>query len=101
MTAWFSLSAKLSLDSGFSDSSESGTRAAKEDGGRKLKSAVVHETHALTNSSKMHHVSKVYFYSVSDILQDSSTDQSFVDPSAPSTPRISAPASELTTLTCW
>ena len=75
--------------------------------GRKLKSAVVHETHALSNSSKMHHVSKVYFYSVSDILQESGReyeDREEMEPihpsdqhptSNPSTPRISAPVSEL------
>ena len=104
------LSGKLSLDSGFSDSSDTNPGRRKDQAtGRKLKSAVVHETHALNNSNKMHHVSKVYFYSVSDILQDSSQaygpaaeddgppppDPLRPDSSAPSTPRISAPASEL------
>ena len=85
---------------------EEGRRREGEEG-RKLKSAVVHETHALSNSSKMHHVSKVYFYSVSDILQESGReyeDREEMEPihlsdqhptSNPSTPRISAPVSEL------
>merc|ERR1711949_93751 len=43
-----------------------GDSAAQE---RRLKSSVVHETHA-TKDSKLHHVSKVYFYSVSELLQE-------------------------------
>ena len=55
------VSHKLSLDSGFSDSSEyqHHHHQRKEEEKRKLQSAVVHETHALNNSNKMHHVSKV------------------------------------------
>ena len=69
-----------SLDSGFSDYSDGkeaggggggggGDSAAQE---RRLKSSVVHETHA-TKDSKLHHVSKVYFYSVSELLQEGDT----------------------------
>ena len=61
-----------SLDSGFSDFSDckDGSDSADK---RRLKSSVVHETHA-TKDSKLHHISKVYFYSVSDLLQDQSTE---------------------------
>ena len=61
-----------SLDSGFSDFSDckDGSESADK---RRLKSSVVHETHA-TKDSKLHHISKVYFYSVSDLLQDQSTE---------------------------
>ena len=61
-----------SLDSGFSDFSDckEGSESADK---RRLKSSVVHETHA-TKDSKLHHISKVYFYSVSDLLQDQSTE---------------------------
>ena len=37
--------------------------------GRKIKSSVVHETHAINSLNKLQHVSKVYFYSVADVLQ--------------------------------
>ncbi len=78
---------------------------------------MVHESHALTgSSSRMHHVSKVYFYSVSDVLRDAASSSSSSDcganhaaaerkrtsdeeeegeersSSCPSTPRISAAA---------
>ena len=130
------LSQKSSLDSGFSDSSDSHQRRPEEEeeeGGRRssqqskpasggrgrLKSAVVHESHALTgSSSRMHHVSKVYFYSVSDVLRDAAgsdtaekmtacdteeprslIERQYASPipsgggdSGPSTPRISAAA---------
>jgi hypothetical protein len=86
------LSQKSSLDSGFSDSSDShqhqqlqqqqpledthGLQVGFGSRGR-LKSAVVHESHALTgSSSRMHHVSKVYFYSVSDVLRDAASSSS-------------------------
>jgi hypothetical protein len=128
------LSQKSSLDSGFSDSSDShqhqhqqlqqqqppedtnGLQVGFGSRGR-LKSAVVHESHALTgSSSRMHHVSKVYFYSVSDVLRDAASSSSSSDcgashaaaerkrtsdaeeegeersSSCPSTPRISAAA---------
>lgn len=90
-----------SLDSGFSDYSDS-TKDQSIDNcsDRRLKSSVVHETHANKDSSKFHHVSKVYFYSVSDILQDSSTEyedhltllknESASHHSNPTTPRISS-----------
>ena len=90
-----------SLDSGFSDYSDS-TKDQSIDNcsDRRLKSSVVHETHANKDSSKLHHVSKVYFYSVSDILQDSSTEfedhltllknESASHHSNPTTPRISS-----------
>jgi len=56
-----------SVDSGFSDHSDCRETSQEVH----LKSAVVHETHS--NRDKLHHVSKVYFYSVSDILQNSSS----------------------------
>ena len=58
------------MDSGFSDFSDCVTR---EQGEARLKSAVVHETHSVRDSSRLHHVSKVYFYSISDILQQHSS----------------------------
>ena len=76
-----------SLDSGFSDFSDNSKEQNIEQNNntslsvqnnnnqdRALKSSVVHETHANQDSSKHHHISKVYFYSVSDILQNSSTE---------------------------
>ena len=64
-----------SLDSGFSDYSDSKDLVGENSSERRaeLKSSVVHETHA-TKDSKLHHVSKVYFYSVSDLLRDNSTE---------------------------
>ena len=93
-----------SLDSGFSDFSDSKDTHYKSDDkalgdkAQRMKSSVVHETHA-TKDSKLHHVSKVYFYSVSDLLADQSTD--FEDHlalikkessghSEPNTPRINS-----------
>ena len=95
-TSPVSLSQKLSLDSGFSDSSESKDAATSSKSGkiskegldrkskivsncnntntntsgRKIKSSVVHETHAMNSLNKLQHVSKVYFYSVADVLQE-------------------------------
>ena len=93
-----------SLDSGFSDFSDSqrdvGSESMKEKR-TEMKSSVVHETHA-TKDSKLHHVSKVYFYSVSDLLTQSSEDHltllknessntcSSGHSSNPTTPRISS-----------
>ena len=71
-----------SLDSGFSDFSDS--RDTREGGEsreakrREMKSSVVHETHA-TKDAKLHHVSKVYFYSVSDLLTQQSNSTEFED----------------------
>ena len=77
-----------SLDSGFSDCDN----VSKEDK-RHMKSSVVHETHA-TKDSKLHHVSKVYFYSVSDLLQDNSTEYedhlTLMKNESNNTPRISS-----------
>ena len=91
-----------SLDSGFSDSDHSKhDLGLAEDKLRHMKSSVVHETHA-SKDSKLHHVSKVYFYSVSDLLQNNSTEyedhltllknEAGHDPShsPKSTPRISS-----------
>ena len=88
-----------SLDSGFSDFSDSKDTNYKSDDksdkSAKMKSSVVHETHA-TKDSKLHHVSKVYFYSVSDLLQDQSTEYedhlSLIkkESSGPNTPRINS-----------
>ena len=99
-----------SLDSGFSDFSDSrDTREggeAREAKRREMKSSVVHETHA-TKDAKLHHVSKVYFYSVSDLLtqqrdstefedhltllkNESNTSSSSSGHSNPTTPRISS-----------
>ena len=94
-----------SLDSGFSDYSDSKDTTGSDDKvsnekARRMKSSVVHETHA-TKDSKLHHVSKVYFYSVSDLLQDNSTqfedhlslvknESSSSGQSNPNTPRISS-----------
>ena len=91
-----------SLDSGFSDFSDSqrDVETLKERR-REMKSSVVHETHA-TKDSKLHHVSKVYFYSVCDLLTQSSEDHltllknessntsSSGHSSNPTTPRISS-----------
>ena len=92
-----------SLDSGFSDFSDckEGSESADK---RRLKSSVVHETHA-TKDSKLHHISKVYFYSVSDLLQDQSTEfedhltllknESSSSPNSnPNTPRINSSVCE-------
>ena len=93
-----------SLDSGFSDFSDSQRDVVSEsmkEKRREMKSSVVHETHA-TKDSKLHHVSKVYFYSVSDLLTQSSEDHltllknessntsSSGHSSNPTTPRISS-----------
>ena len=95
-----------SLDSGFSDFSDSRDTAAgteSQEQRRQMKSSVVHETHA-TKDAKLHHVSKVYFYSVSELLQSNSTEfedhltllknesnsSSSSGHSNPTTPRISS-----------
>ena len=63
-----------SLDSGFSDFSDGQREGEAREKRREMKSSVVHETHA-TKDAKLHHVSKVYFYSVSDLLtQNASTE---------------------------
>ena len=100
-----------SLDSGFSDYSDGketggggggggGDSAAQE---RRLKSSVVHETHA-TKDAKLHHVSKVYFYSVSELLQEGDTryedhlallkSEAGSSSPGPATPRISSAVCE-------
>lgn len=88
------LSQKLSQkshDSGFSDSSDSNQHNNNnnnrliespvtshpdkvETPRTAIKSSVVHESHPTSTGNKMHHVSKVYFYSVSDILKDNNKD---------------------------
>jgi hypothetical protein len=52
-------------DSGFSDSAES---AGNMDGIKEVHSEVVHETRTSSFDQRQYHVSKVYFYSVSDII---------------------------------
>ena len=54
------------LDSGFSDSGESGNA----DNGKEMHSEVVHETRTNSIDQRQYHVSKVYFYSVSDIISE-------------------------------
>ncbi len=58
-------SGKASKKAGDRDSKAGGNNGT----GRKIKSSVVHETHAINSLNKLQHVSKVYFYSVADVLQ--------------------------------